>query len=152
MSDYDSYLLEFIGILAYVRKELRCLEIFASKQSSVSSISVTVAPTKTESVSDYADAGVTMLLALDAELKIPLDDNKKAIGASFLLRRSLGIWIVEAEVGWSGSEIGWDAFHSQEIREELFAQVAPKIPELLEQLSARFRSAIIQLSSDTRHG
>jgi len=141
----DECVLEFIGILAAVN---RCFTQTAASirgMSVISSVSVLVIPVGMQSASEYADLGMVISLAVNAELRAPVDDNRKAIGVSLLLRRSSGVWIVEAELGWSGVAIGLDAFDSREERMGDWSELASKVPDLAEWLSARLESEVKRL-------
>jgi|ERR1043166_7410955 hypothetical protein len=145
MSTQDDYLLEFIGILATLHKELVELCITTSKHPLIRETVRSVIPVKSQSSEDYADKGVLISLAVNAKLLEPKNRDKTALGVSLLLRRPLGVWVAEAEVGWTGASIGWDVFDSREKRAEQFSLLAAELPELMHWLSARFRQELADM-------
>ena len=109
-------------------------------------ISTDVIPFKCEA-SDYADEGVTISIALSADLCVPIDSEKKAIGMSLLLRHAEGLWIAEAEIGWTGVNIGWDAFESREFREESLDVARPQIKGIVVWAGETFRQEVAKISA-----
>src|SRR5438876_533226 len=105
----------FLIFLANVRTMFRQVHLFAEGIPALQTVSTTVIPFKSEPT-EYAEYGVTLSIALNAELSRPADEEKMAIGMSLLIRRSANVWIAEAEVGWTGKTIGWDPFASKDMR------------------------------------
>src|SRR4051794_29190147 len=99
----------FISFLALVRSMFRQTHLFAEKENVFCDVSTNVEPFKVEE-SEYADDGVTLSIALNANLRNPRDSERQALGMSLLIRRSSGNWIAEAEVGFTGRDVGWDPF------------------------------------------
>jgi hypothetical protein len=63
------------------------------------------------------------------------------------LRLIDGRWVIEAEVGWSGSEVGWDQFRSQEVEASCIEEVIQKVPPIVDWLVAAFREEVAKLPS-----
>jgi hypothetical protein len=141
----DEIVLEFLVFLAHVRALFRQVHLFAEESPALRDVSTTVIPFKGEP-SDYADRGVNVSVALNAEVLNPTNSERKAIGMSLLLRRSGGLWIAEAEVGWTGDRIGWDPFDSKETQATSIDEIMAKITPLVEWMSLRFQEEVTKLS------
>jgi hypothetical protein len=137
-------ILKFLTFLARVRAMFRQVHLFAENSPALHTVSTMVIPFKGEP-SDYADDGVTISIALNAELRKPVDSEKKAIGMSLLLRHSGGRWHAESEVGWTGEKIGWDPFDSKEVRAISIEEITNQIPPLVEWAGMRFREEVAKL-------
>ena len=137
-------ILNFLTFLAEIRSMFRKMHLFAEQSNLLQSVSTTVIPFKGEP-SDYADDGVTLSVALNAELLKPVDCEKKALGAALLLRHTAGFWLAEAEVGWTGEKVGWDPIHSREVKSPSIEQIIEKIPPLIELIKERFTEEVRKL-------
>ncbi len=102
-------ILDFLSFIADLRKKFGEVHLVAERCPALHDVTTEVIPFKGEP-SDYAERGVTICLSLIAELRKPIDSDKKAIGVDLLLRHTEQGWIAEAEIGWSGRDIGWDNF------------------------------------------
>lgn len=140
----SAVVIQFISFLALIRSLFRQTHLFAEHEIVISEVSTHVEPFKVEE-SDYADNGVTLSIALNANLRNPRDPEKQAIGMSFLVRRRGGIWLAEAEVGFTGRDVGWDPFESKEARfntiEDLMVDAIP----LVSWMDRVFRDAVLKL-------
>ena len=136
--------LRFVGFLAVVRSMFRQTHLFAEKQRSLQSVSTSVEPFKVED-SAYADEGVTLTLALNANLRKPPSSERQAVGMTLLLRRREGRWIAEAEVGWTGRDVGWDPLASKEIECASPEDLMAKVPPLVTWMDATFRETVEKL-------
>ena len=136
--------LDFIGFLASVDAQFRRARIAAEKSAAVRDVSTMVIPFKA-ATSDDADKGVTISVALNAELRRPLNSERKALGMSLLLRRVAGSWIAESEVGWSGKEIGWDVFEAKELKADSLESLMLQVPAIVDRASARFAEEVAKL-------
>lgn len=138
-------ILRFLTFLSQARAMFRQTHLFAEQSPALRAVSTIVIPSKGEQ-SDYADGGVTVSVALNAELGKPTNSERKAMGMSLLLRHSGGHWLAEAEIGWTGEKVGWDQFDSKEAQassiEEMFSLALP----LVEWLDMRFREEVAKLS------
>lgn len=142
----------FVGLMAEVQARFRTEAILAERNPALYDLSTSVIPSKCDP-SDYADDGVTIHVALNAELRVPLDEDKKAIGTSLLIRHAEGHWIAESEIGWSGARIGWDPFDSQEIEADTLEELVQRIPAIVDWVCTRFREETAKLtSSQGAHG
>jgi hypothetical protein len=137
-------ILRFIGFLAQVSTSFNRVAEFAEKQKTLHSVTTKVSPFKAKP-SEYADAGVSIAVFLNAELRKPIDSERKAIGMSLLLRHTTGKWLAEAEVGWTGEKVGWDQFDSKEAQASTINEVMNKVPPLVEWTEARFREEVAKL-------
>lgn len=137
-------ILRFLSFLSEVEAMFRQVHLDAEKNHALRDVSTMVIPFKCE-VSDYADHGVTISVALNAELRYPVDSDKKAIGMALLLRHAGGRWIAEAEVGWTGKNIGWDPFDSREAQEAAIEEMMNAVPPLVEWMGMRFREEVAKL-------
>jgi hypothetical protein len=137
--------LQFIAFLAQVRAMFRQVHLLAEKDPLLRSVSTSVIPFKTEP-SDYADTGVIITLALNAELTMPADSERKALGMSLLLRHSNGLWVAESEVGWTGQMVGWDPFDATEVQADSIEEVIQKVPALVERAGLKFKEEVAKLS------
>jgi hypothetical protein len=122
----------------------RQVHLFAEKNPALNSVSTMVIPFK-GGQSDYADDGVTISVALNAELRKPAASEKKAIGMSLLLRCTGGRWHVESEVGWTGEKVGWDPFDSKEAQADSIEEIICMTPPLVEWAATRFREEVAKL-------
>ena len=138
-------ILEFLAFLAEVEGMFRKVHLFAEKNRAFRSVCTMVIPSKAEP-SEYADNGVIISIALDAELRKPIDSDKKSLGISLLLRHTRGAWLAEAEVGWSGEQIGWDSFDSKEAQAKSIDEIVGMTPSLVDWLETRFREEVAKLS------
>lgn len=138
-------IVRFISSLAGIRSMFRQTHLFAEKQNIVQTVSTQVEPFKGE-VSDYADKGISLTIALNANLRSPPDLERHAVGMTLLIRRRGGKWIAEAEVGWTGRDIGWDPFESREIERASPEELMDDVPPLVEWMDANFRETIKKLS------
>lgn len=66
-----------------------------------------------------------------------------------LLRRALGTWLAEAEIGWSGASIGWDSFESEELRADSLEALVLEVPGLVERLRSKFEAEVLKLPRAT---
>jgi hypothetical protein len=137
-------ILRFLTFLAGLRAMFLEVHIFAEKSPALHTVSTSVIPSKVYP-SDYADDGVTISIALNAELRKPIDSEKQAIGMSLLLRHAGGQWHAESEVGWSGRMIGWDQFDSKEVQAVSVEEIIHQIPPLVEWAGMRFREEVAKL-------
>jgi hypothetical protein len=124
----------------------RKTHLFAEKSSALQAASTTVIPFKSEQT-DYAEYGVTLSVALNAEIRKPVDREKMAIGMALLMRRSGGVWIAEAEVGWTGRDVGWDSFASREVQSSSVEQLIEEVPALIAWMDETFREEVERLSA-----
>ena len=136
--------LRFISFLSDLRAMFRQVHLDAEKNRALRDVSTTVIPFKGES-SDHADDGVTISVALNAELRNPTDSEKRAIGMTLLLRHAGGCWIAEAETGWTGQNIGWDPFDAREAQAETIEELIIAVPPLFEWIGTRFREEAAKL-------
>jgi len=136
--------LKFLAFLAQVRTMFRQVHLFAEKIPALQTVSTTVIPFESQQ-SDYADAGVTISVALNAEVRVPVDSEKKALGMCLLLRHTGGLWLAEAEVGWTGEKVGWDPFDSKEARATSVEEIICIVPPLVEWMEMRFREEVAKL-------
>jgi hypothetical protein len=143
MSSSDS-VLDFIAFLASVDAQFRRTRIAAEKSTALRDVSTMVIPFKA-ATSDDADNGVTISVALNAELRRPLDSERRAIGMSLLLRRVAGSWIADSEVAWSGKDIGWDAFDAKELQTDSLESLMVQVPAIVDWASARFAAEVAKL-------
>jgi hypothetical protein len=134
----------FIVFLSDARSMFRQTHLFAEKERTIRDVSTLIEPFKGEE-SQYADYGVTLSIALSANLRDPPNVERRALGMSLLIRRSSGTWIAEAEVGWSGNEVGWDPFASREIQSTSPEDVIANVPALVAWMDSTFRSAVAEL-------
>ena len=137
-------ILKFLTFLSQVRAMFRQVHLFAEQNPALREVSTMVIPFKGKP-SDYADEGVTISIALNAELCKPINSERKAIGISLLLRHAGGEWLAEAEVGWTGENVGWDPFDSKEARAESIEEIISLVPSLVEWMDARFREEVAKL-------
>ena len=137
-------ILRFLAFLAEVRSMFRQVHLFAEKSNAFRAVSTDVIPFRGEE-SDYAQDGVTISIALNAELRAPIDSEKKALGFSLLLRHVQTGWIAEAEIGWSGEMVGWDSFDSREAKAASIEEVVGMVSPLVEWMGARFREEVAKL-------
>ncbi len=137
-------ILRFLSFLSAVRTTFRQVHLDAEKDRALRDVSTMVLPSKGEA-SDYADDGVTISVALNAELRNPIDSDKKAIGMSLLLRHAGGRWIAEAEIGWTGKNIGWNQFDEREVQGATVEDLMNAAPPLVEWMETRFREEVAKL-------
>ena len=64
---------------------------------------------------------------------------------TLLLRRREGRWIAEAEVGWTGRDVGWDPLASNEIECASPEDLMAKVPPLVTWMDATFRETVEKL-------
>jgi len=136
--------IELIAFLADARSMFRQTHIFAEKEAAISDVFTTIEPFKAEDTR-FADRGVTLSIALNANLRHPRNPEKRALGMSLMIRRSAGIWIAEAEVGWTGNEVGWDPFASKEIQHASPEEVFANLPALVTWMDSVFRQTVAEL-------
>jgi hypothetical protein len=134
----------FIAFLSDVRSMFRQTHLFVEKERAIRDVSTLIEPFKGEE-SQYADCGVTLSIALNANLRNPPNLERRALGMSLLIRRSSGTWIAEAEVGWSGNAVGWDPFASRKIQSTALEDVIANVPALIAWMDSTFRSAVAEL-------
>ena len=136
--------LRFLGFLSEVQTMFRKVHLDAELDRALRDVSTSVLPFKTEA-SDYADHGVTICVALNAELVTPIDSDKKAIGMSLMLRHAQVHWIAEAETGWTGQATGWDQFDEREAQVATLEELMDIVPSLVEWMGKRFREEVAKL-------
>jgi len=139
-------IVKFVTFLAQTQRMFLQVQIFAENSALLHSVSTSIFPTQGKS-SDYAEYGVTISVALHAMLRRPPDSEKWAMGMSLLLRHTGGSWLAEAEVGWTGQEIGWDPFDSKEVRATSIDEIYLNVPPLVEWMGLRFRDEVARLPS-----
>lgn len=139
-------ILRFIEFLAQVSASFNKVAIFAENQTSLHTVTTRVSPFKGES-SEYAEEGATIAVFLNAELRAPVDSEKKALGMSLLLRHTAGLWVAEAEVGWSGEMVGWDPIESKESRATSIEELMNETPPLVEWMGGKFAEALQDLKA-----
>ncbi|MES2570129.1 MAG: hypothetical protein V4710_08745 [Verrucomicrobiota bacterium] len=137
-------ILNFLTFLAEVRAMFRQVHLFAENNPALHAVSTMVIPFKGEP-SDYADDGVTLSIALNAELRKPSGSEKKAIGMSILLRHAGGRWHAECGVGWTGEQVGWDPVDSKEVQAVSIDEISSQVPPLVEWAGIRFREELAKL-------
>jgi hypothetical protein len=138
--------LHFLDFLADVRRMFNQVHIVSERSAALHSVSTEVFPFKGKS-STHDYGGLTISVYLSAELRSPPDSEHRAIGMSWLLRHTDGVWLSEAEVGWSGRMIGWDHFDSREVQADSIEVIIDKIPPTLEWLCERFKEEVRVLST-----
>lgn len=136
--------LQFLAFLAQVRAAFRQVHLFAEKSPALRTVSTAVIPVEVKP-SDYADKGVTICVALDAELRKPIDSERKSLGISLLLRHTRGMWLAEAEIGWTGKKIGWNSFDSKEAQGKSIDEIMNTIPPMVEWMDRRFKEEVARL-------
>jgi hypothetical protein len=146
MSSHDDCVFEVLGVLAAIHNAFIGVSASIGNHPAITRVSTSVLPVKSRAPTDYADEGIIVSVAINANLVNPKDRDKAALGASILLRRPLGVWVAEAEVGWTGASIGWDSFDSREGQAEQFAQLTPQLPALVDWVLARFQEELAKLS------
>jgi hypothetical protein len=134
-------ILQFLTFLADVQAIFRDVHLRAQKNGALRDVSTKVIPFRC-SPSAYADGGVTISVALNAELLQPSDSEKKAMGMSLLLRHTGGMWVAEAEVGWTGEMVGWDQFDAQEAQYPSIEEMILQVPLLVKWMGTRFEEEI----------
>ncbi len=134
-------ILDFLSFIADLRKKFGEVHLVAERCPALHDVTTEVIPFKGEP-SDYAERGVTICLSLIAELRKPIDSDKKAIGVDLLLRHTEQGWIAEAEIGWSGREIGWDNFDEREAQTETIEETYIIVPPMVDWLGSRVREEI----------
>ncbi|MCO7227473.1 hypothetical protein [Pleionea sp. CnH1-48] len=138
----------FLRALGVVRASFRRAQINVQKQSEVKSVVVSVNPSyseeSTETENDYAQDGVTLNIALDADLNLKGPDEQDGMGVSLLIRRSNNNWIVEGEIGWSSSYIGWDQFYEKELVHQNISEVIEMLPPFVESLLDDFQAKLAE--------
>lgn len=139
MSDND-LILKFLVFLAQVRTSFRKTHIFAESNPILRNVNTSITPFRAESAN--ADLGVTLSVDLFADIVNAADIEKSSLGMSLVLRCYGGLWIAEAEVGWSGHEIGWDPFDSREAQSRSIEGIMDKVHLLVEWMEARFREEV----------
>jgi hypothetical protein len=144
MNSTDTIILKFTAFLAQVSAAFNKVAILAEQNPALHTVTTRVIPFKVEP-SDYADDGVTISVALNAEVRKPADSEKKAMGMSLLLRRAGGVWFAEAEVGWTGEKVGWDPFDSKEAQATSIEAIISKAPALVDWMGMRFREEASKL-------
>ena len=146
MTTLDNGILNFLTVLAHVRRMFRQIHILAEKTKLFRRVTTTVNPFTTANAEGYADQGTTIQLSLEAELLEPPSPDRKAFGASLLLRHNCDVWVLEAEIGWSGQEVGWDPVDSKDVTEATIEAMMQKIPELGDWVCCRFRKEVGKLT------
>jgi hypothetical protein len=141
---HTDVILQFLNGLAELTNKFRQSHIAAERHPALHDVSTALVPFRVEP-SDYADDGVTLSIALNAELREPLDHDRKAIGMALLLRHAGGAWIAAAELGWSGDAIGWDAFESREERFSSSDEILQRAGPLVEWMATQFQKALERL-------
>jgi hypothetical protein len=136
--------LRFLAFLAQVQGMFRQVHLIAEKSPILCDVSTDVIPSL-GAASNYADEGVTISIALNGWFVKPPDSEREAMGMSVLLRHCDGVWIAEAEVGWTGREIGWDPFDSKETEATSIEEIMDKAPPLVEWMGTRFRKELEML-------
>ena len=138
--------LAFLSFLAEMHSIFRHAHLFSESCPALCNVSTLVIPFKGRT-SDYADEGVTVSIALSADLRKPIDRERRAIGMSFLLRHAEGHWRAETEAGWIGEEVGWDPFDSRETQSTSIEEIISNVSPLVEWADVRFRAEVAKLSS-----
>lgn len=141
---YGEVIVQFIAFLANARVMFRQTHLFAERSPVFREILTSLDFFKGQETG-YADGGVTVSIALNAELRQPNDLDGCAMGMSLLIRRSAGAWITEAEVGWTRMDVGWDPFASMDLRSTSVEQMMAAAPTQIAWMDAVFREAVTQL-------
>jgi hypothetical protein len=139
-------ILEFLIFLADVQTIFRQVQLSVEKSPALQDVSTFVIPSKGDP-SPYAQGGVLISIALNAELRKPLNADRKAIGMSLLLRHTGGSWLAEAEVGWSGESIGWDQFDARDDSAVSVEEIMTKAKTLVVWMGTRFKEEVAKLPS-----
>ena len=135
--DPNEIILRFLVYLADVRSMFRQVHLVAEKNSAFRVVSTEIIPFK-GAPSDYAQDGVTLSVALNAELRKPINSEERALGFSLLLRYAQSRWIIEAEVGWNGETVGWDSLDSREMQASSIEELIRVVNPLVEWMGSRF--------------
>ena len=125
----NEVILSFLIFMAKAGAMFRQIHVMAEKCPGLKNISTQVIPFRVDP-SEYADGGVTLSFALDADVVAP-DGGLLALGISLVLRRSGGVWIAEAAVGGVDEKVGWTSLDSRDVRgesmEDIIAGALPLI-------------------------
>jgi len=146
MKKEELLILRFMQLLATLRAIFRKTHIFLESVERFKMVSTHVIPFQqienSFENSDQETLGVSISFAIDADLKQPSDVNHASIGVSLKLWHVENRWKAEAEIGWSGSDIGWDPFDDKEIETDNIEQLIDKLPEFTETFLDHFKRVV----------
>lgn len=135
---------DFVLWMAHVQAAFRELHIAASRDPRFAAVHTQVIP------HGRSREDVTLSFSLLADRHDLSDASKQALGISLLLRQDAGGWVLEAETGWSGKDIGWDVIDDDTASATSVAELLGRAPVLVEWLSRRFNEIADQSSRSAR--
>lgn len=146
MTDENKLVMDFLEPLAEMRREFQGLKLEIDKWVGVGDVSQAFT---VSSVSDgkefdrtYSDRGITLLMALDSTVHKEGPQGQHSMGVSILLRHPDSRWLVEGEVGWTSSEMGWDQFIEDTLSTADISNMIGRLPEFTRAMLASYRSAL----------
>ena len=146
MTHKDDIILDFVAALAAVKDSHREVAAGLQHTTGVESVEIRISPSQNKKPNEfqpeYAERGVTLALFLDAIVEKEGPAGQNILGLSILLRRSLGPWIVEGELGWAGGEVGWDNFEDRELTAATVREIIDALPQFARELTDRYRTVM----------
>ena len=139
-NEKDTLILQFVAMMAKVRKNLRVLHIELEKMPQIASICVDVSPAEYES-GDLRER-VSLAFFLDARLRDPLTPEQYSLGLSLLVKHDGEKWITEGEIGWSGGEPGWRSYIEQTLELVSIEDLLKRLPPFAKEVADLYRKEV----------
>lgn len=124
--------LDFLVWMAHARSGFRELHIATERDPLFISVSTILAP-----IGESREEAM-LSLSLLADLRRPIDQSRSGLGVAIELRFVEDKWVIDAEVGWSGKDIGWDAIDSRSSVLISLAELEGESGRMIEWLTTRF--------------
>ncbi len=145
MNEQDEVIVDFLRMLARIRKMFREAHIEAEKAPCFRSVGTTVSHGEKDLIENgNRKNAVEVSFSLDSELKQVTDGERYSLGVSVALYRVNSQWRVEGDVGWSCLKLGWDDIDyfemTAETTEDLQQSLEPFVAKTLE----RYHRAIAE--------
>lgn len=128
----NSEALVFMVALAKARTILGDVHIHMERMNIFDDVSTNVIPFYRDNKNEVVSIGVYV----NGELREWVDENKKAIGVSLLVRHAGGVWVIESEYGWGGELVGWNPIDSREKEFVNFNEMADEMADIASKLRA----------------
>lgn len=146
MLDENKMIMNFLLALAEMRRDFHGLKLEINKWAGVSAASQTFTVSGASNGRDfdrtYSDRGITLLMALDSTVNKEGPEGQHSMGVSVLLRFPENRWLVEGEIGWTSTEVGWDQFIEDALSAHDIGSVIDKLPDFTRAMLASYKKAL----------
>ena len=142
----EELLLDFLSAMSRVRTRYRRVHIELEKRVDLFKNVETTVSFAQRSERETSDPyhGLQVSIGLDASLKELIDDDKHSAGVSITVYYWTDFWSVEADIGYSSYECGWDGDYARTEKFENATDLISGLQDLAREVLADFRAWIDQ--------